>query len=413
MESQNQLFKNFPDKEEMLKMDRQQSGVEIPEINGHIHTPHSFSAFKNMEQPFVLAKKENIAVLGINDFYTTDGYEEFALLALKHKVFPLFNIEFMALQNDLQEAGIRVNDPNNPGRTYLSGKGLNFPVSMSEKSFSVIKTIQDESNRQTYKMVEKLNAFLEKGGIDLFFNAEKLHKSLAKNLFRERHIAQAVRIAVFAKEETLEGRKNLLEKIFLGKKVKSSLDDVASLENEIRGNLLKAGGPAFVEEDPRAFLSLEEVTDLIIDTGGIPCYPVLLDDSAGNFTDYEADREKLYKALTEKGIYFIELIPGRNDAKILKEFVSWFHQKGFVITFGTEHNTPKLDPMLISCRGGVPLDNELKIINFEGAAIIAAHQYLNAKGEEGFLKGILPKLEEKEKFTELGKAVIRNFINKK
>ncbi|MBN2773148.1 MAG: hypothetical protein JXR31_02785, partial [Prolixibacteraceae bacterium] len=260
---------------------------------------------------------------------------------------------------------------------------------------------------------EKLNAFLEKGGIDLFFNAEKLHKSLAKNLFRERHIAQAVRIAVFAKEETLEGRKNLLEKIFLGKKVKSSLDDVASLENEIRGNLLKARGPAFVEEDPRAFLSLEEVTDLIIDTGGIPCYPVLLDDSAGNFTDYEADREKLYKALTEKGIYFIELIPGRNDAKILKEFVSWFHQKGFVITFGTEHNTPKLDPMLISCRGGVPLDNELKIINFEGAAIIAAHQYLNAKGEEGFLKGILPKLEEKEKFTELGKAVIRNFINKK
>lgn len=413
MESQNQLFKNFPDKEEMLKMDRQQSGVEIPEINGHIHTPHSFSAFKNMEQPFVLAKKENIAVLGINDFYTTDGYEEFALLALKHKVFPLFNIEFMALQNDLQEAGIRVNDPNNPGRTYLSGKGLNFPVSMSEKSFSVIKTIQDESNRQTYKMVEKLNAFLEKGGIDLFFNAEKLHKSLAKNLFRERHIAQAVRIAVFAKEETLEGRKNLLEKIFLGKKVKSSLDDVASLENEIRGNLLKARGPAFVEEDPRAFLSLEEVTDLIIDTGGIPCYPVLLDDSAGIFTDYEADREKLYKALTEKGIYFIELIPGRNDAKILKEFVSWFHQKGFVITFGTEHNTPKLDPMLISCRGGVPLDNELKIINFEGAAIIAAHQYLNAKGEEGFLKGILPKLEEKEKFTELGKAVIRNFINKK
>ena len=55
----------------------------IPDINGHIHTPHSFSAFSNIEQAFELAKTEGVSVLGINDFYTTDGYDEFAELAKK------------------------------------------------------------------------------------------------------------------------------------------------------------------------------------------------------------------------------------------------------------------------------------------------------------------------------------------
>ena len=63
----------------------------------------------DVELAYRKAKKEGVSVLGINDFYTTDGYDEFAELAVKNKVFPLYNIEFMALQNDLQEAGVRVN----------------------------------------------------------------------------------------------------------------------------------------------------------------------------------------------------------------------------------------------------------------------------------------------------------------
>jgi hypothetical protein len=410
MTNKKSIFSSFPKLEELLKQDKNQSNNWIPDINGHIHTPHSFSAFTSIEQAFQLAKYEGVSVLGINDFYTTAGYDEFAELAQKHKIFPLFNIEFMALQNVLQEAGIRVNDPNNPGRTYFSGKGLRQPAAMSEKSFEKMKDLQEESNRQTYEMVEKLNFFLTENNVDIQFNSTELHKNLAKNLFRERHIAQAIRIAVFEKEETEAGRKELLQKIFSGKEVKSSIENVASLENEIRGNLLKSGGAAFVTEDPKAFLSLEEVIDLIIDAGGIPCYPVLLDDPKGVCTDYEADKEKLLQELIKNDVYSIELIPGRNDFHILKDFVTYFNQNGFVITFGTEHNTPQLDPMKITCRGGVDLDDELKQINYEGTAIIAAHQYLIANGKEGYLSGKKAKTEEKEYFIELGKAVIDNFL---
>jgi hypothetical protein len=259
-------------------------------------------------------------------------------------------------------------------------------------------------------MVDKLNAFMAEIGNGIRFDAATLHTRLAKNLFRERHIAQAIRIGVFSFYEEDADRKRILQKIFSGKEVKSPLENVAALENEIRGNLLKAGGAAFVQEDPKAFLSLEEVIDLIIDAGGIPCYPVLLDDPKGVCTGYEADKEKLLQELVKNDVYSIELIPGRNDFHILKDFVTFFNQNGFVITFGTEHNTPQLDPIKVTCRGGVELDEELKQINYEGAAVVAAHQYLTANGKEGYLKGKKAKTEEKKYFIELGKAVIAHFL---
>ena len=92
---------------------------------------------------------------------------------------------------------------------------------MSEASFKKVKDLQEESNRQTFEMVEKLNAFFTEKGIDIQFDAKEVQERLAKNLFRERHIAQAIRIAVFEKEETDTGRKNFLKK-FLGERGKIS-----------------------------------------------------------------------------------------------------------------------------------------------------------------------------------------------
>jgi hypothetical protein len=282
---------------------------------------------------------------------------------------------------------------------------------MSASSHEKLSSLQEESNRQTYQMVEKLNSFLKAENINLEFDAVEVQKKLAKNLFRERHIAQAIRMAVYEKFNSDSERESFLNQIFSGKGVKSALSNIAALENEIRNNLLKTGGAAFVPEDPKAFLSFEEVRDLIIDAGGIPCYPVLLDDPNGNFTDFEENKEKFLQSLINKNVYSIELIPGRNDAKILKEFVTFFDDNNFVVTFGTEHNTPKLDPMKISCRNGVKLDDKLRQINFEGAAVIAAHQYLIAQGKEGYLSGSVAKTDQRKNFVALGKSVIEHFFN--
>ena len=100
---------------------------EYHEANCHIHTPYSFSAFPDMDTIFNMAGNEKIALLGINDFYVTDGYDAFHKGCLENKIFPLFNIEFIGLLKEEQKKGIRINDPNNPGRIYFSGKGLDYP----------------------------------------------------------------------------------------------------------------------------------------------------------------------------------------------------------------------------------------------------------------------------------------------
>ena len=115
-------------------MKKKLKGIQLPEYreaNGHIHTPYSFSAFTDLESLFSMAKSENISLLGINDFYVTDGYSSFYDGCLKNRIFPLFNIEFIGLMKDEQKKGIRINDPNNPGRIYFCGKGLDYPFHLS------------------------------------------------------------------------------------------------------------------------------------------------------------------------------------------------------------------------------------------------------------------------------------------
>ena len=404
------VFSKYPGPEQMYASVGDYS-PEALQVNGHFHTPYSFSAFTEIRQPFDMAHHENVKVLGINDFYTTDGYEEFNALAKGSMIFPLFNIEFMSLQKDLQAAGVRVNDPNNPGRTYFSGKGLRFPVKLNAAMVERLFQVQDESNRQTAQMIEKLNVFLAELGAEFSFSFEGIKAQYAKNLLRERHIAKALREAIVEHFPSEEEQRAFFVKLFSGKEPKSAMSDFAGLENEIRGNLLKSGGRAFVPEDDKAFLSLEQVMELIIHAGGIPCYPVLLDNPKGEFTDFEGDYEKLYKKLVAKNVFMLELIPGRNKPEILEEFVNFFNDKGFVITFGTEHNTPQLEPIMVYGGDGKELSPDMKKIGYEGACVIAAHQYLKSKGKGGYLyKSGKAKVEKRDEFVALGNAVIKKFV---
>jgi hypothetical protein len=206
---------------------------------------------------------------------------------------------------------------------------------------------------------------------------------------------------------------HFIENLYGGKKSKSGMQNPAALENEIRSNLLKSGGAAFVEEDENSFLELKKIIRIIIKAGGIPCYPVLLDDPSGKCTEFESDPEKLYNSLKQLGIECIELIPCRNDADILKNFVEFFHKKGFIITFGTEHNTPEMLPMTVTTRGSKPLDESLKKIAWEGVCVIAAHQYLRADGRQGY---VLPdgthSIKQMRELINLGQMVIEYFLNK-
>jgi hypothetical protein len=399
------------------KMQNSLNGISVPQyrkVNGHIHTPYSFSAFDRLDTAFSMAKEEQIAVLGINDFFVTDGYEAFGSGCLKNNIFPLFNIEFIGLLKDEQKKGIRINDPNNPGRIYFSGKGLDNPFNPGWISKWLLRKVINESQYQIKAMIQKLNGLIIPINPSLTITYEGVKKKFAHDLVRERHLAKAVRHLAEENYNTPEEQIKFIEALYGGKKSKAGMSNPSQLENEIRSNLLKAGGAAFVPEDENSFLPLRKIIKIIIEAGGIPCYPVLLDDTSGKCTEFEADAEKLHSKLSSLGVGCIELIPGRNDLAVLKKFVEFFYDEGFVVILGTEHNTPELTPLTVMARGSVPLDESLKQIAWEGACVVAAHQYLRAHRRQGYvLSDGKPSKNQRDELAKLGHIVIEYFLNKR
>ena len=405
----------FPSPSELKRI---MNGVILPdfrEANGHIHTPYSFSAFENLETVFSMAQAENISLLGINDFFVADGYDVFYYGCLKNNVFPLFNIEFIGLLKEEQKKGIRINDPNNPGRIYFSGKGLDYPFKLGWFQKWRLNKVIKESQNQINAMIDKLNQLIRPVNPSLILSYEAIKKRFAHDLVRERHLAKAIRIIASESFARSEDQLRFIESLYGdGKKSKTDMGNTVVLENEIRSNLLKAGGAAFVEENENAFLGLNRIIRIIHNAGGIPFYPVLLDDTSGKFTEFEASAEKLYSALKLMGIGCIELIPGRNDFSVLRSFVEFFASKGFVITFGTEHNTPEMVPLTIHTRGSKPLDDYLKQVGWKGVCVVAAHQYLRAQDRQGFVleDGSL-SVDQKDDLENLGQLVIEYFLTRK
>ncbi len=405
------FYSKFSDKDSLLaKAERLKYSTPI-KVNAHLHTPYSFSAFENIDQALDKAVTEGVKIVGINDFYSTDGYTEWAQGCANRHLFPLFNIEFIGLNRDDQTNNIRVNDPNNPGRTYLSGKGLAFPQILKDPYLSQLNNVCKESNNHVAGICAKLNEILEASGAGFSLSYNEIKKELTRGIVRERHLAKALRQTINIKFKDPQIQKTFYEIIFGGKALKSDLENFADVENEIRGNLLKAGGRAFVVENPKAFLDMEMVRKIILNAGGIPTYPFLADDAKGEFTDFERDKQKVAQILKARGIYSIEFITTRNSVEVLEDYAGFFYNQGFVVTFGSEHNTPAMEPIELFARKNTPLTPLLMDINLKGACVIAAHQYLFATEGKGYLDALgNADIKNRAMYEKIGRAVIEEEI---
>ena len=398
------FFKQFPDRTTLLDS-YQSDHPQVPlKVNMHIHTPHSFSAFRSIEEAVKMARDEDVKVLGINDFYVADGYGDFIEKCQQHGLFPLLNIEMIGISREDQKAGVRVNDPNNPGRTYISGKGLAFPSILPANQQKKLDGVVKESNKQVAKMVDLVNRWLEFQQAGISLSVEEIMKEQAMRLLRERHVAKALRMKLEESAGSDEAFFMLLQKVYGGKVSEKQGEDMAGIEEELRARLLKAGAPAFVPEDEKAFMNLEEIMEIIQDAGGIPTYPMLLDGAGGGITEFENDKEKLLRILRERGIRSVELIPLRNRIEVLKEYAEYFYENGFVVSFGTEHNTTAMLPLTVSCKYNVPLDKSLMQISYNGANYLAAHQYLTVKEGPAYRRG------DRDEMEHLGRAVLNHYF---
>jgi hypothetical protein len=201
-------------------------------------------------------------------------------------------------------------------------------------------------------------------------------------------------------------------RIVLGAATTADPADHVKIQNEIRSHLMKVGKPAFVKE---TFLDFEQSYRLIMELGGIPCYPTLADGTKP-ICAYEDPVEKLIDELHHRHIHCAEFIPIRNEPNVLEHYVHAMRRAGFVITAGTEHNTPQMIPLEPRCMGGARIPMKVRRIFWEGACVVAAHQFLSLHGLCGYVDGdgnLNPAFDNPERridyFRALGAAVIERY----
>lgn len=390
-----------------------------PKVNSHVHLPPNFSAFTTIEQVIDLAKQQDVRVIGVTNYYDYRVYGEFARLAKKAGIFPLFGLEIISLVDELVKAGAKINDPGNPGRLYICGKGVTRFDPVAPEAAKILDRIRQADVSRMRAMIEKAAALFKAAGTDLGVTEASARQMVVNRhgcaldlvYLQERHICQAFQEALFAKVPASE-RAALLTRIY-GVVPKAPVDDAVKTQNEFRSNLLKAGKAGFVVE---SFVNDAEAREMILAMGGIPCYPTLA-DGASPLSPYEQTPEKLIANIKAMEVPMAEFIPVRNSPEVLEKYALAMREAGIVAVGGTEHNTLDLIPLDPQCVKNAPVPESVKAIFWEGACVIAAHQFLVAHDECGYMDSegrLNAKYGNDESriaaFAKLGRAVIQRYF---
>lgn len=355
--------------------------------NVHIHLPPNFSAFDNIEHAVRMAAAEGISVLGASNYYFYELYTKFSDTAEANGIVPLFGIEVISTVRELAEAGIRINDPGNPGRMYICGKGITAFDKPDGQTSGLLAFIRKSDGNRMKEMTSKMSLLFKNAGHDLNLSdtaiirrvAERHNADESRIILQERHIAQAFQEVLF--EKTEPGlRKNVLSGI-LGIDPERIAIDPVGVQTQIRSSLMKAGRPAFVTED---FLEFGQACELILGLGGIPCYPVLADGSP-RVCEFESSMDDFLKQLHLRDIHMAEFIPPRNSPDVLLKYAKALRNAGVAVVAGTEHNTLDLGRIEPLCADGAPPCAELSELFWEGTCVITAHMHLKKNGLAGFV----------------------------
>ena len=361
----------------------------LPRVNVHVHLPPNFSAFESVQQAVDLAARQGIKALGVSNYYDYEVYGDFVNCARQKGVFPLFGLEIMCMDDALRDAGIKVNDPGNPGKFYVCGKGITRFDEMTPEAARLIGVIRRNDSARMAQMVERIEqVFAERGlptGIDEAAVVEMIvarHGSDRNTVYlQERHVSQAFQEALFRKVEPQE-RIERLTQVFGAEPKAKDAEDFVAMQDDIRSHLMKSGKPAFVEE---TFVSFDDAYRLVLELGGVPCYPVVA-DAASPISQFERSPEALITAIQERNIHAVEWMPPRNAVGLLSDYVKKMRAAGLAITAGTEHNTLDLIPLDPICKDG-DVPDDVRAIFWEGACVVAGHQFLTLHGECGYVDG--------------------------
>ena len=123
-------------------------------------------------------------------------------------------------------------------------------------------------------------------------------------------------------------------------------------------------------ENPKLMKSRMELQDIYTEIWKniAPCAPILWGIIC-RVTKKAAD------TLKRRGFDSVEFITTRNTTKVLEEYSDYLQDEGFTVTFGSEHNTPAMEPIKLRTSDHPEgLSEKLRRTNFRGACKVVAHQ---------------------------------------
>ncbi len=248
--------------------------------NTHIHLPPNFSAFDSVGEAVDAARAEGVVMLGVSNYYHYGVYAEFAREARAAGIYPLFGTEIICLHDNLVQAGVRINDPANPGKMYICGKGIAEFDPPNIEASRLLQTIRDKDSLRMAEMVDRLGEVFREAGFDAELDEAQVKEMVVRRhgcptdsvYLQERHVAQAFQERM-AERLSADETAGVLARAY-GGPPKADPGHAVATQNEIRSRLMKAGKPGYVTE---TFVDFDHAYRLIVALGGIPCYPVLAD----------------------------------------------------------------------------------------------------------------------------------------
>ena len=352
-------------------------------FNMHCHTFLSYNGYGLSPSGAVWkACKEGLCALGLVDFDVLDGVDEFleachmaglrAAAGLESRVFvPAFGDRVM-------------NSPGEPGISYHMGMGF---VTSHVEDRALLDELLGIAQNRNQGMLERVNAHL--GSVRLHYEADVLPRTPRGNA-TERHLCEAYD----AKAREVFPDRAARTAFWAGKlglpaeKVSECLDDGPVFQGLIRGKLMKAGGPGYVQPDGADFPQLDAINAFILAHGAIPAYAFVDGASEG-----EQAMEELLEVMMDSGAAAVNIIPDRNwnfkdpevrrvKGEALDHFVALAQERHLPIIIGTEMNA--FGQRFVDDFEAPELAKHYPAF-LEGAYIVHAHTLFQAHAGMGYL----------------------------
>jgi len=314
---------------------------EIEAVNLHCHTFHSFNGYGYSPTALAwLGKTRGYRAMGIVDFDVLDGVDEFLdaceIVGLRGSA----GLETRVFVPEFADR--EINSPGEPGVCYQMGVG--FTSGQADgKAAEILADLRQRAENRNRSLLARVNAYLGPAAID--YEAEVLPLTPGGNA-TERHMLTAyVASAERAFPDATERAAFWADRLGLERaQVQGLMDDVPGFKNVIRSKLMKRGGVGYVQPGPETFPSVDQLHEMVVLLGALPCFTWLDGTSEG-----ESAIEELLALMIEKGAAAVNIVPDRNwniadpEVKAVKvrnlyQIVELAQQNDLPLNVGTEMN---------------------------------------------------------------------------